>query len=235
MGQKKTWSFHHTPFTIFWKVFSVDYTHEWRPILENYFTERYFNTAPDRAVTSNFFFRFRKKNYSAQNAQPELKSSPIVFAKQKQGFSFLWIKNANRGTNETTASNVRYIKLNQNLVLIHTFFRKFLKIKKNSYQPYRTKYKPLQAQPRLRKWVFDEVSKKNPFIRKYRHKKRPYLTTEKTMTVYKPLHKSSNNNRVLKNIGIFFKKYFGNRRLKTQYTRQTMKKKKTKFKIYRFF
>lgn len=234
MGQKKTWGFHHTPFTVFWKVLSVDYTHQWQPILENHFMERYFSTAPDRTATSNFFFWFQKQNYSAQNAQPKLKNRQAAVTKQKPGFRFLWIKNANRGTNETTASNVRYIKLNQNLVLIHTFFRKFLKIKRDKYQLYRSNQKPLQTQQWLRKWVFDEVSKKNPFIRKYRYKKRPYLTTEKTTAVYKPLHRSLSAVRVLKNIGIFFKKYFGDKKLKIRYTRQNLKKRKNRFKIYRF-
>jgi hypothetical protein len=136
MGQKRTWSFHHVPFSMLWESMPLDYKNNWNSIMFSHILNMYTSAIFDKENTSNkFFFTWKNKympvsvratlrkqrnNKYTQNNKADWEVRPV----------FSWIKNANKGTNETTCTNSHLINLNNNPTILNFFFRENFNLEK---------------------------------------------------------------------------------------------------------
>ena len=130
MGQKKTWSFHHVPFTMLWESMSLDYKNNWQSIINTKMLDCYSESIFDKEYISNkFIFTWKSKFLPTKNVRniPNQQRRDICCINKtktnKISFKFTWIDNANRGTNESKCTKSYLIKQNNNSTILNFFFR----------------------------------------------------------------------------------------------------------------
>lgn len=123
MGQRKTWSLHHVPFSMLWETIAIDDKNNWNTVLDSLTSTRFLEAANDRQYKKSFFaFTWKSRYLSSVYRKVNLKTGENTIPKTK-GINFSWIRNANRGSNETSCSKSHFVCFNNEVFLLNLFFR----------------------------------------------------------------------------------------------------------------
>lgn len=123
MGQKKTWGHHHIPVSMLWENMQLAYNAQWSPTLQTKIVEKKEESQFDKKTNINNFNFCWKTPFVSMNANN----------KKIARNSFVWIENANKGTNETSNIKTNFFKIQEQFFLLNYFFKEIFKkkIKKN--------------------------------------------------------------------------------------------------------
>lgn len=123
MGQRKTWSLHHVPFSMLWETVSIDYNNNWDTVVNSLTAARFLEAANDRQYKNSFFaFTWKSQYFSSVYRKINLRTGKNGAPKLKK-VNFRWIRNANRGSNETSCGKSHFVSFNSEVFLLNLFFR----------------------------------------------------------------------------------------------------------------
>lgn len=123
MGQRKTWSLHHVPFSMLWETMTLDYKDNWDSVVNSLTAARFLEAANDRQYKNSFFaFTWKSRYLSTSFRKGNLKTGK-GFHLSTKGINFNWIRNANKGSNETSCSKSHYVCFDSEVFLLNLFFR----------------------------------------------------------------------------------------------------------------
>lgn len=133
MGQKRTWSFHHVPFTMLWENMSINYNNNWQSSLNSIFLNGYSESIFDKQhLSNNFTYAWKRTNIclpvKVKNTFVCGKTPLIPAKKPKYGIRFVWVENANSGTNETSCTRSYITQQNDSTTILNFFFRETLNV-----------------------------------------------------------------------------------------------------------
>lgn len=129
MGQKRTWSFHHVPFSMLWEHMPLDYKNNWNSIMFSSILNIYSSAIFDKENSSSkFVFTWKNKFMPVSLKNVFRKNKKSVFVKGVLDRwvvkpTFHWINNANKGTNETTCTRSHLVNIGNHRTIINFFFR----------------------------------------------------------------------------------------------------------------
>lgn len=123
MGQRKTWSLHHVPFSMLWETMAIDHKNNWNTVLDSLTSTRFLEAANDRQYKNSFFaFTWKSRYFSSVYRKVNLKTGENTTPRTKR-ISFSWIRNANKGSNETSCGKSHFVCFNSEVFLLNLFFR----------------------------------------------------------------------------------------------------------------
>lgn len=179
MGQRKTWSLHHVPFTMLWETFSLDYKNNWNTVVDSKISTKYFEAAYDRTYAKSYFaFTWKSKFFSNKIKKLKNKNDQKNF--KTQSLCFNWIRNANKGSNETSCNRSYYVCIDTKIIFLNFFFRQEIQFEDKSLIATDTKSFSLKksnfiVSRSMRKNIINFLKLSNPFIRfRQKRKKRLY-------------------------------------------------------------
>ena len=127
MGQKKTWALHHVPYSMLWDNMSLDYSHQWLPILQSPLSSFYSSAVVDYHFKQSMFTFVWKSQFMAKSLTTRQfctrSHGQILSLDRSPAPVFSWTVNSNRGTNETMIAKSYLIKMHNSTTLLNFFFR----------------------------------------------------------------------------------------------------------------
>lgn len=136
MGQKRTWSFHHVPFSMLWESMPLDYKNNWNSVVFSQLLNSFSGAIFDKEnINNRFVFTWKAKHMpvSIRNITRKLKKNqyPKVAAQAwKVNPVFSWVSNANKGTNETSCVRSYLAKFGNTSTVLNFFFREKFSLEK---------------------------------------------------------------------------------------------------------
>lgn len=128
MGQKKTWALHHVPYSMLWDNMSLDYRHQWLPVLQGPLSSSYSTAIVDYQFKQSIFSfvwksPFMTKGLTTRQFCTRGRFLQVGALLQNPAPVFEWTTNSNRGTNETMIAKSYLIKMQNTTTLLNLFFR----------------------------------------------------------------------------------------------------------------
>lgn len=122
MGQRKTWSLHHVPFTMLWETLVIEYNNNWNSVINTQISNKFFDAVYDRNYKDSCFsFIWKNKYFTSKFRSINCDETEIKLKKKK--IQYTWVINANKGSNETFGTRSYHTSFDTETIFLNFFFR----------------------------------------------------------------------------------------------------------------